>query len=274
MDKTIYAVIVLYKQKWQEIPSRNCLETMVSERNLTLMVYDNSPEAQRDSFFLDKHVTYVHDASNPGLAQAYNKALKAATDFDWLLLLDQDTKVTLDYFAEIKNTAPDKDVVALVPRIFSENRQISPVYSEQYIKKTTQHPNSGVQEKVMAINSASVLRVVFLKEIGGFNLEFPLDFLDHWLYWRIGEAGKKVQILETVLKHNLSVLDYATLPFSRYESILKAERRYYSMYAIALKKQHQNHLFKRTLKQFLTVKNRRFWKRTFAEWHQLIGGKK
>ncbi|MDT2756579.1 glycosyltransferase [Enterococcus asini] len=274
MDKKIYIVLVLYKQKWQDVPSRVCLENLIRKEKGTLLIYDNSPAKQSNPFFLETHVTYVHDASNPGLAVAYNKALAAAADFDWLILLDQDTAVTSAYFEEINNTTPDEQVAALVPLIFSGNQQISPVYSEQYIGKGAKHPHVGVHTHVMAINSASVLRIAFLKEVGGFNQEFSLDFLDHWLYWRIQKEGMQVQVLKTVLVHDLSVLDYDTLDFSRYESILIAERRYYSEYAVALKKQHQNHLLKRTLKQFLTVKNRRFWKRTFNEWRQLLGGKR
>lgn len=274
MDKKIYIVIVLYKQNWQGIPSHTCLEDLVRKDEVTLLIYDNSPVKQENPFFLENHVTYVHDASNPGLAVAYNKALKAAKDFDWLVLLDQDTAVTPAYFEEINNATPDEQVVALVPLIFSGKQQISPVYSEEYIGKTAKHPHVGVHAQVMAINSASVLQISFLKEIGGFNQDFPLDFLDHWLYWRIDQEGKKVQVLTTKLEHDLSVLDYASLDFSRYESILAAERQYYGNYAIDLKKQHQNHLVKRTLKQFVTVSNRRFWRRTFAEWRQFVGGKK
>ena len=46
-----------------------------------------------------------------------------------------------------------------------------------------ERPVEGVQNKaVMAINSGSLIKVSFLTEIGGFNGQFPLDYLDHWLF--------------------------------------------------------------------------------------------
>lgn len=274
MGKKIYIVIVLYKQKWVDIPSRDCIENLVHRDAVEMLIYDNSPEEQTVSFFEEQSVTYIHDSMNPGLASAYNQALSFAKDFEWLVLLDQDTKLSSSFFYEIAKAQPTDQVVSLVPQILSGNRQISPVFSNQYVSKKSIYPKEGSYSEIMAINSASVLRVSFLKEIGGFNEEFPLDFLDHWLYWKINDVGKKVQILPVKIQHSLSVLDYTTLKFTRYQSILAAERLFYGEYAVALKKQHRRHLLKRALKQFLTVTNRRFWRCTIIEWWHLIGGKR
>ncbi|WP_233419263.1 glycosyltransferase [Enterococcus asini] len=274
MGKKIYIVIVLYKQKWVDIPSRDCIENLVHRDAVEMLIYDNSPEEQTVSFFEEQSVTYIHDSMNPGLASAYNQALSFAKDFEWLVLLDQDTKLSSSFFYEIAKAQPTDQVVSLVPQILSGNRQISPVFSNQYVSKKSIYPKEGSYSEIMAINSASVLRVSFLKEIGGFNEEFPLDFLDHWLYWKINDVGKKVQILPVKIQHSLSVLDYTTLKFTRYQSILAAERLFYGEYAVTLKKQHRRHLLKRALKQFLTVTNRRFWRCTIIEWWHLIGGKR
>lgn len=274
MGKKIYIVIVLYKQKWVDIPSRDCIENLVHRDAVEMLIYDNSPEEQTVSFFEEQSVTYIHNSMNPGLASAYNQALSFAKDFEWLVLLDQDTKLSSSFFYEIAKAQPTDQVVSLVPRIFSGNQQISPVFSNQYVSKKSIYPKEGSYSEIMAINSASVLRVSFLKEIGGFNEEFPLDFLDHWLYWKINDVGKKVQILPVKIQHSLSVLDYTTLKFTRYQSILAAERLFYGEYAVTLKKQHCRHLLKRALKQFLTVTNRRFWRCTIIEWWHLIGGKR
>lgn len=274
MGKKIYIVIVLYKQKWVDIPSRDCIENLVHRDTVEMLIYDNSPEEQTVSFFEEQSVTYIHNSMNPGVASAYNQALSFAKDFEWLVLLDQDTKLSSSFFYEIAKAQPTDQVVSLVPQIFSGNQQISPVFSNQYVSKKSIYPKEGSYSEIMAINSASVLRVSFLKEIGGFNEEFPLDFLDHWLYWKINDVGKKVQILPVKIQHSLSVLDYTTLKFTRYQSILAAERLFYGEYAVTLKKQHCRHLLKRALKQFLTVTNRRFWRCTIIEWWHLIGGKR
>ena len=43
---------------------------------------------------------YIQDGANPGLAARYNLALSRAAGATWLLLLDQDTRVTLAYAQE------------------------------------------------------------------------------------------------------------------------------------------------------------------------------
>lgn len=269
MGKKIYIVIVLYKQNWCDIPSRTCIETLVLEHEIEVLVYDNSPKKQEDPFFDAQTVTYIHNNANPGLAVAYNQALALAASCDWLILLDQDTQVSLDFFEKVVQVHPDEQVVSLVPLIYSGEQQISPVFSNRYVSKNSQYPKQGIHSQLMAINSASVLKVRFLKEIGGFNQAFPLDFLDHWLYWEINNEGKKVQILPIALQHSLSVLDYSSLKIARYQSILAAERLFYGEYAVSLKQHHKRHLLKRALKQFLTVPNRRFWRCTIIEWWHL-----
>ncbi len=60
----------------------------------------------------------------------------------------------------------------------------------------------------MAINSGVAWSVKFLKKIGGFNPAFSLDFLDHWLFWKVDQLEKTVEILPVRMEHDLSVLDY------------------------------------------------------------------
>lgn len=85
----------------------------------------------------------------------------------------------------------------------------------------------------MVINSATALRKCFLKEIDGYNEEFPLDYLDHWVSWRIFIEKKQIKILSQTLQHQLSVLDYTNhMNFSRYQAIIQAEN------AIILYMQH------------------------------------
>ena len=81
------------------------LQTLREEPRLSqkfsLLLYDNSPEPQTP-LPSSLPVTYEHDASNRGLAYAYNYALKRAAELqiEWLLLLDQDTGVTREYLME------------------------------------------------------------------------------------------------------------------------------------------------------------------------------
>src|ERR1700722_11755188 len=99
----ILAIVVLYKQAPAESHALSSFFRILNERpqmagHFSLVVYDNSPHSHEvaDTFPVD----YVHDPSNGGLAAAYNYALGRAegAGYEWLLLLDQDTTLTSEFF--------------------------------------------------------------------------------------------------------------------------------------------------------------------------------
>ena len=98
---------------------------------IACIVYDNSPTAQElpETPFA---CTYHHDPANPGLAVAYQFALRQAEreTIPWLLLLDQDTTVTPDYLAEalhLVNEFQDQpEWAAIVPKLIQDGVVLSP----------------------------------------------------------------------------------------------------------------------------------------------------
>ena len=110
-------------------------------------------------------------------------------------------------------------------------------------------------------------------QLGGFNTQFPLDFLDHWLFFEIFQQQKSVYVLESKLQHELSVLHYESMTTKRYQSILKAEKNYYQNYETQQLDNHRKQLLKRTLKQWVKVKNRQIWKMTLRSYFELKRGK-
>ena len=84
----ILCVIVLYKCKLEDSKS---YQSLLRDKDITIFAYDNSPTPQEVNV---KNVIYVHDSQNSGLGVAYNKAAQYAKceHFEWLLLLDQETR--------------------------------------------------------------------------------------------------------------------------------------------------------------------------------------
>jgi hypothetical protein len=83
---------------------------------------------------------------------------------------------------------------------------------------------------VTAINSGALLRKSFLFEIGGFNQQFRLDYLDHWMFAEINRRGKKVCLSKAIINHDLSVWGRSgSVSPERYRSILEAETLFYRM---------------------------------------------
>jgi GT2 family glycosyltransferase len=261
-------VVVLYKQKPEESKTFLTLKQTLFSKNegledIELILYDNSPVKQvfNPLPYEGIHISYVHDPRNLGVATAYNHAWSIAKENGsrWLLLLDHDTEITDSYISEVLNLPEmGTDIVAVVPNINSENTMISPVYSHSLRPLKAERPKEGLQEQpVMAINSGALIHIDFLNEIGGFNENFPLDYLDHWLFYEIYAKGRRVWLLDTTLEHELSVMDYSRVSLKRYQSILNSEMSFFQNYKKDLFPSYRKQLAKRFLKQVLTVKNKK-----------------
>lgn len=270
--KHLHAVVVLYKTKIDESTTVNGLqdmeETLVSlskqhglEFSLTLS--DNSPQvnegSQKNDIFKEIPYDYVPNSENIGLAAAYNQVLARLSNQDYLILLDQDTHLTMAYFKELLANLVDdtQEVFVWVPRMMSGHVQISPIYSEKVSKSVATLPKPGVyMEGIMAINSASVFQASVLNNIGGFSLDFPLDYLDHWVFFQLSQSEIPIKVLESQMPHQLSVMDYKTVSLQRYQSILDSEYRFYKEVDSSKFSKFRFHLLLRTIKQLLKVKNK------------------
>ncbi|MBP3041446.1 glycosyltransferase [Bacillaceae bacterium Marseille-Q3522] len=261
-------VLVLYNQSIEACKTLQSLHRIFSGNGLScqnghLVIYDNSEQMQ--AFDKDKYSwiesTYFHNPQNPGIATAYNYALQKANhkNSDWLVLLDDDTCLTEKY-ADLLLVPPamKEDVVAAVPKVKDNGIQISPVFSDSLRPLQLERPAAGIQNKpVMAINSGSFLRVTFLNEIHGFNENFPLDYLDHWLFYEIYARNYKVEVFDIVLKHELSVMDYRNVSLKRYQNIINAEILFYKQFHKELFPFYRKQLIKRLFKQMVLVKNKK-----------------
>lgn len=277
VENKLVITIVLYQTEFSKTPSYTCLKKVVSEKKSAyLFIYDNSQNVQDDEVFHQENVCYIHDGANPGLAKAYNAGAQYLNEIQGtlMLLLDQDTLLGEKYLETLLDLPLDEAIGAYVPIVSSHGRQISPVFSDEYVGGKSELPKAGIYSKrLMGINSGTVIPFTTLKSIGSFNVEFPLDFLDHWLFWKIHQLDKKISVLDHHLAHDLSVLDYQTINSKRYESIISGETLFYKKYEQDKFYNHRRHLLLRTAKQFLRVKNRKIWRRTFLEYRSLMKGK-
>lgn len=154
---------------------------------------------------------FVHDntTDNIFLAAAYNKGLAYARNnrFRYVVLLDDDTEVTGDYLSELQEmTAKDPQSV-FVPRLIgADGTLLSPF---RYHGRLT------------AFNSGTALPVDAVK---AFSSQFPLDYLDYWLFLQLNRQAVPVKILHSSLRHSLSISDYKNVSESRYQSLLQAEK--------------------------------------------------
>ena len=238
----LLAVIVLYKLKPSESAAFNTLRSAIScldggQTDIKILLYDNTPGGQ-DIGVLPADVQFKADFENGGLATAYNYALEIAHEkgFDWLLTLDQDTSLPIDFLRKLCNAAmfiaPMHDVAAIVPYMSSDGRVLSPFTLMKYSTITRNIPDGFVGvplENVYAINSASTIKVSALKAVGGYDPRFRLDFSDLVIYHRLHCQNLRVFIAGNIhVEHEVSVYDLKNRSTpGRYEDTCRAEEAAY-----------------------------------------------
>ncbi len=236
---TVLAVLVLYQMEASRSPALTSFVQALKEtalaRHFKLLIYDNSTSRSSLPDAKPLPLSYIHDPANGGLTGAYNTALGLAEKegHEWLLLLDQDTVVNASYLKELwrrlLKLARNRHCAALAPRLLAENEIISParvLWGGRLLP--VDNTLSGIAPwEIVALNSGVLLRVSALRALGGFNSEFWLDYLDHWLFNRLHRAGYVAYVLDAELRHSLSVRNMAEMPLDRYKNILLAEGRFY-----------------------------------------------
>ncbi|WP_125766772.1 glycosyltransferase [Lapidilactobacillus wuchangensis] len=267
----LMVVIVTYRKNFLDTPSAETLLKFSKEKLIQLVVYDNECVGNE---ITETNVINIRSEKNLGLAVAYNFALSQARkdNTKWLLLLDDDTTITAEYLRSILEFHTSAPVKAFLPTVISENTIISPLKADRYISlREKAIPISGLSDdKIMAINSGTVLSVEKLVEIGGFNESFSLDFLDHWIFWRLNqEKDMKYFISTHQINHKLSVQSLNTLDFDRYLGILQSEFLFYTQYDREKLSEYKKNLFFRTIKHFLLIRNRKFWRATLKAYFSL-----
>lgn len=275
-------VIVLYKTIYSESKTFITLREAINnvsedEYSFEILLYDNSPLSQ---IFEENNsniysYSYIHDPDNGGLVSAYNMVLNLANkhNISWIMLLDQDSWLPVNYFEELSKTLErieyDNEVVAIIPKVVDESTKsniISParIWPGRIIRPYTIKTLGCVHENVAVINSGSVIRSSFLNNIGGFNKLFKLDCLDDWLFHTIQLNKKKIYLMDATIKHNLSVSNYNYyMTIERYESILHAEALFFRLFASKLDRGlYPFILIIRTIKQLLFLNNKAYAKMT------------
>jgi GT2 family glycosyltransferase len=251
---SVLATVVIYKTSIENSEAVQALLRCFAEdpalaAGFRVLLYDNSSEAQTPPESAPVEVSYHHDALNGGLAVAYNHALGLAmkADIPWLLLLDQDTRVTAEYLHEVLALQPvaaqDPQIVAFAPKLAGITGLRSPAMDfidslhRQVILPPWRRPlivpqdTYGPQrQRTVAFNSGAVLRTQAVQAIGGFPTEYWLDFLDIAVFHDLYRNGGYLFVMHSTLEHSLSVVEddflQRSTSLSRHRNILSAMTHY------------------------------------------------
>ena len=276
-------VIVLYRRAALESEALSSLQGILEKYShfavrVMLVLYDNSPSS--DSAFMNQlpfEVQYVADPANGGLACAYQYALKQAetSGSDWLLLLDQDTTLSEEYWLQLvdsmQQNRDNKQIVAIVPFLETQGQTLSPEESfffqlRHQFPRARHHPISddatGPQIKqINAFNSGAAIKVAALRAVGGFPSGFHLDYLDHATFHLLQSDGSRVCVLPAVLQQAFSHFEIDSVPYSRHQSVVRGQIRFVTWFGTWIDRLLLRLWFLRKGRYYYSVcKDPRVWK--------------
>ena len=264
MNISLEIVIVLYQYSLDESITFKTLNKQLGKTTIDyeLVLYNNDVNQKIEA----AGCLIVNSEENKKLEGAYNFALERAleTGKSWILLLDQDTEIPDNYFNELEKLFSDNyspDLVAVVPKLISEGKIISPVQVTHLMRfERGINSNGYTNKRINALNSLSLLNVEFIKSIGGFSKDFPFDLHDHWCYNKIYKNKKKVYILDIATEHSSSFNNFEeNVSVSRYKEFLSTEDRFIrSEIGLPVYFFYKIKLLLRSIKQLINYKNKEF----------------
>lgn len=221
-------------------------------KGIEIIAYDNSPVSS--NITQSKAIEYIHDSRNLGVAEGYNYALNRARlrGKKYLLLLDQDSSITNEYFSSLKQLNVSNNISCILPIVKDEitGKIISPIELDPLgFSKKDSILKSNSRKRISAINSGALFSVDFLNNINGFNNSYPLDYLDHWIFRESFKSQYQIVVFDYILYHNLSILHFdSSYPLERFESILRAEKKFFEEETFLYKLGYRIRLYARIIR--------------------------
>ncbi len=111
------------------------------------------------------------------------------------------------------------------------------------------------------MNSATLLRVSALREMGGYSDEFWLDLSDVYVFQALHRKGKYMYMAGDVrVEHSIASMDFdKEMSPERYRNFMAAESAYIDLYLSPLEQRAQLfRLFVRTIRQYRRYENKTF----------------
>ncbi len=269
----ILAVVVRYKTPLEQSQTVQGLCAALGDdpelaSAVRVLIWDNTPEPLIAPE-LPIPFKYRHTGENLGVSGAYNRAmdLAEAESCPWMLTLDQDTTLTAAYLSRMlalsREVQDEPRVCSVVPFVRSHGELVSPRRLGRF-NRVFQIPRdfAGVlNANAYAINSASLMRVAALREIGGYSEEFWLDLSDVYVFQRMHERGKRIYVAgDLELNHSIAGMNFEQdMVPERYRTFLAAENVYLHLYRSWFENAFQTfRLLPRSIRQYLDYRDKQY----------------
>lgn len=216
MENSTLAVIVIYNERIEDSESLNSLDRAYSSNiKMDVLVYDNSktPQNIENLKFNNFNFSYYHNPNNAGIGTAYNMggeiALKGRKN--WLLLLDQDTNFSSNFFDKMNEAISKNPEIKLFAPILklSNNVILSPCSFKYFHGSHLKNISPGINylSKNQPVNSGILVRLETYLKAGGYNEKVKLDYSDHQFIERFKKTEKHYYVINSVGEQNFSGLE-------------------------------------------------------------------
>lgn len=193
------AVVVFYNPEGDYF--NRCL--LIASQVDTLIVYDNSIDEHiisknKNNILRIDNAIYHSEGVNKGIGKALNYAVFKAKEngYDLLLTFDQDTEIPNSYVKSLTlSYLSEKNIGAIGPiyKDINVNRECRfPVSSGPFVVRKTLSGESKIQDVLSIITSGTLYPVKIFDEIGFFDEDFFIDYIDNEFCLRLQKNGYRV----------------------------------------------------------------------------------
>ena len=199
----ILPVIILYRQALTECRS---YRTLLDGYDGKILVFDNSPETLAPPD--DPRVIYHHAPDNPGISAGYNFAADYAikNDFDWLLLLDQDSEFTFPLSRCIEAINAHPGIGLFAPAMYTaQGTPMSPVNLQTFFPTAQKMaPGKYPLAAYAPVNSGTCVAVDLFWKCGGYNEKVFLDHSDYDFMERLSMVTEEFFLIDGAVNQDFS----------------------------------------------------------------------
>ena len=223
INEKVAVIIVLYN------PDTNDIDNVrrIAQYNVGFVV-DNSLIPFMDGETIG-NMSYICNKANIGIAEAQNVALREILkgDYEYVVFLDQDTRVAVDYPLQIAMEFSRIDngrLAVLGPQV------VNAVTGGQYASAIHKYEISenGFSLRKHIISSGSCMSINALKDVGLMWGELFIDYVDFEWCWRAASKGYQCGVTSHLqISHHVGQRE---LSIGKYKVIISAQQRYFYQY--------------------------------------------
>lgn len=199
----ITAAVVVYNKEISE--SITCQNIKNIDDSIDVFVLDNSTTANNNATYCKLNgIRYLSMNGNKGLSKAYNAAVDNSRASDVIVLFDDDTEITAEYFNKLKialEENPETDIFAPIIK-----GQDGVIYSPNEFNFLKNHfissPDQVVSQNAFnAIASCLAIRMRVFDDYR-FNEKLFVDQVDQFFFCEQRSLGRKFGVIKVeILQH-------------------------------------------------------------------------